>query len=257
MLRHHYVVTAAWVRSVLGAGLAWPSQLPDQASAGILPFALTVPFCAHGAIEASHAPAPNMASIQQVGSLFRTAALKGLARDASIMEGKGLKLRSGSARLVSDNPLSALFIPPAAGQTAEAVRLVFHWLDHYSRAGERPEQAAYLIFMAYLALLTIHPFEDGNGRTMRRFFAARILQAGSPDTIALLGMLLAHRGNSQEFHLATWAFRAGDPEPALRLFDSALGQADRSLGAFVAGLQSGSISPEEYVAGIWSVFKRS
>lgn len=67
-------------------------------------------------------------------------------------------------------------------------------------------------------LLTIHPFADGNGRTARMYFAAKVLRRIGPVPAAILGMMLIYRGGAHLYHLASWELRAGNVEPMVELF---------------------------------------
>nr|WP_281497087.1 Fic family protein [Ornithinimicrobium sp. F0845] len=111
----------------------------------------------------------------------------------------------------ASTPVEAHFIPPHH----ERVRAA---LDDLARFAVRPD----LPRLAQLAIThaqfeTIHPFTDGNGRTGRALMHVMLRENGLVEhgVVPVSAGLLT---DTQSYHAALDAYRAGDPQPVVTLF---------------------------------------
>lgn len=191
-------------------------QLPLHAHA----FSAVLPALRHGAMVVDNAPALEPGLVTRLEEAFIHSGVKRFVADAKKLAGDtGLVIRSRDVYLRTENPLTARFIPPAAGNVGAALDSALKSIDaalesHRGHAGK----TAICALLGSQILLTIHPFRDGNGRTARMFLAAKLLRSLGPAPTALLGMLLMHRAGAHQYHQASWALRAGDAEPMVALF---------------------------------------
>lgn len=205
---------------MLHAGVACPLarevQLPLNAEA----FSALLPLLRHGAIDADGAPAFEPDFAVRLASAFTETRVKRFVASAqNLADETRLAIRNRAVYLRTENPLTARFIPPAAGNVGAVLGTALISIEtalelHRGHAGK----TAVCALLGSQILLTIHPFGDGNGRTARMFFAAQLLRHLGPAPTALLGMLLMHRAGAHQYHQASWALRAGDAEPMVALF---------------------------------------
>ena len=111
----------------------------------------------------------------------------------------------------ASTPVGAHFVPPHHEHVAAA-------LDDLTCFAARPD----LPRLAQLAIThaqfeTIHPFTDGNGRTGRALMHVMLRESGLVEhgVIPVSAGLLT---DTQGYHAALDAYRAGDPEPIVELF---------------------------------------
>ena len=130
-----------------------------------------------------------------------------------------LTLRNTAVHLRTENVLTGRFVPPAASNVRAALATALKSIDAAleSHRGDTGKAVIGALLGSQI-LLTIHPFRDGNGRTARTFFAAKLLRYVGHAPAAVLGMLLMHRAGAHQYHQASWALRAGDVEPMVSLF---------------------------------------
>lgn len=155
-----------------------------------------------------------------VGKVFQGSTVKRFVADARRVSGDGtLSIRAVDVRFRAENLLTSRFVPPAATGVGAALRSALPGIESaFERWHGDPDKVAICAMLGAQALLTIHPFKDGNGRTARMFMAAKVLRHLGPAPTALLGMLLLHRSGGHQYHQAAWALRAGDAEPMVDLF---------------------------------------
>lgn len=249
-----YVVTPRWILDALLAGAASPVlrglQLPLHAGA----FQASLPLLRHGALDADHAPELDPARGVRLRRSFAETRVKGFVADARKLAcNQDLALRNRAVHLRTENALTGRFVPPAAGDVRAALATALKCIDAMleSHRGDAGKTAICALLGAQI-LLTIHPFRDGNGRTARMFFAAKVLRHLGPAPTALLGMLLMHRSGAHQYHQACWALRAGDAEPIVGLFvDSEMLAAERLLQDSKVGL-----SPPALLERSWEELRR-
>lgn len=181
-------------------------------------FAL-LPLLRHGAIEADGAPGLDAALAVGLHSAFGDPHVTGFVADAQrLVDDMRVAIRNRRVRLLTENPLTAGFIPPGPGQVIPTLETALRALDAALATGCNDAEKAVCAVIGMQVLLTIHPFRDGNGRTARLFLAAQVLRHVGPTPSVLLGMLLMHRSGAHQYHQASWALRAGDPAPMVGLF---------------------------------------
>ncbi|MGN0062612.1 MAG: Fic family protein [Nocardioides sp.] len=112
------------------------------------------------------------------------------------------------------SPHGAAFVPPHQSRVATAI----DDLCAFARRTDLPllVQAA----VAHAQFETIHPFNDGNGRTGRALVHAMLHRGGATTrtTVPVSAGLLA---NTQSYFDALDAYRAGDANPIVRRFNEA------------------------------------
>lgn len=185
-----------------------------EAFFGLLPLLL------HGVVDACGAPCPDRSLEPRLRDAFASTRVKCFLADAQgLANGIHVAIRNGDVCLRTENPLTAGFTPPCAGSVTEILgtALRFHASALSMNRGDGGKVAACAVIGMQI-LLTIHPFRDGNGRTARMFLAAQVLRHLGPVPAVLLGTLLMHRSGAHQYHQASWALRAGDPEPMVGLF---------------------------------------
>lgn len=140
-----------------------------------------------------------------MGTLHQSEAIGAFAKACGTLTGQRLRLRSGLCLVRSPSMLSNGFVPPPATSVAPCCAALFRARQQDPlRLRNVPVRLA-----SYLILLTIHPFQDGNGRAARLLFAADTLSSGaSPND--LLALALMHSNASAQFHLAAKCARLGD-----------------------------------------------
>lgn len=112
------------------------------------------------------------------------------------------------------SPHSATFVPPRHGRVTASI----DDLCLFVRRTDLPllPQAA----IAHAQFETIHPFNDGNGRTGRALVHA-ILKNGGATTRTTLPVSAGLLTNTDTYFDALTAYRAGDPNPIVRRFSEA------------------------------------
>ncbi len=102
--------------------------------------------------------------------------------------------------------------PPAARMTAEMVRFI-EWFNASAPNGPAPMAAVARAGIAHLYFVSIHPFEDGNGRIARTLCEKVLAQAiGHPSLAALFVQIEKVRkiyyekleANNKSMHVAGW-----------------------------------------------------
>src|SRR5690606_37343058 len=102
-----------------------------------------------------------------------------------------LAMRSGDVCFRTENLLTSGFIPPDAREAKAALAVALAEIEAATQEAQgKSDKVAICAMLGAQALLTIHPFKDGNGRTARMFMAAKVLRHLGPAPTALLGMLL-------------------------------------------------------------------
>lgn len=162
-----------------------------------------------------------------------------LARLASQHAGIALAVRSGGIRLRTENVFTERFTPPPAADVPALLRV----LDRRSTSLYRTHAAAPLFAMPSLAygemfaLLAIHPLLDGNGRTARWLYTARLWQAGMTDPYLALAIPMSFVGNGSRFHLAAQLARSGEFGDLYANFTDAVVAAETWFAGSVANLR--------------------
>jgi len=119
-------------------------------------------------------------------------------------------LRSGGMRIATDNVFSADFSPPTAARAKAALRTLLQFSGLQFEEREGTQDVVGVALAAYCIFLTIHPFNDGNGRTARFYFAACISSFIHQCPFLLLALAMVHRNRGAAFHMATKIARLGD-----------------------------------------------
>lgn len=161
-----------------------------------------------------------------------------LARLASQQAGMALAIRRGGTRLRTENAFTERFTPPPAADVPALLRV----LDRRSTSLYRTHAAVSPVVMPWLAygemfaLLAVHPLLDGNGRTARWLYAARLWQAGLVDPCLVLAIPMSFVGNGARFHLAAQLARSGEFGDLYANFADAAAAAETWFAAPVAKL---------------------
>lgn len=236
-----------WVEVVLAhdASLlpAWGNDLPISAAL----FSSVLPFLAHDALEIDEPPVHEVDSIKRLRSLFASPMVQHFVADArSATCNRNLALRTKDVGLRSGNPLTGRFLPMEAAKVPAALHAALVMIGGaLARAVDHPRASLLVAWLASQCLLTIHPFRDGNGRSMRAFFAASCLRSVGPAPTAILATLLAHAGGGHRFHQAAWALRTGVSDPMIMLFTDAEAEARE----YLAPLLGEASVPDDFVVG--------
>jgi Fic family protein len=110
---------------------------------------------------------------------------------------------------------------PAARDVELLMQRLCDWLNgnDFKAPAERPELRAPLVVIkaviAYLYLVWIHPFGDGNGRTARLLELKLLLAAGFPTPATQLLSNHYNQTRSEYYRQLNAASRSGDPVPFL------------------------------------------
>jgi hypothetical protein len=172
--------------------------------------------------------APKLWSAARAGTLE---SVTGHLRKAIGFEGRR---RTRSTRILTPNVYSHTFEPPSAKGLTRTLSALFRARSHYLQT----PCALGPVLATYLVLLTIHPLQDGNGRTARLLFAADVVsrfpQSGS--VLLALVLLTSHRG--ERFHMAAKIARSGDFHMLASWFIDALQHAERSFAPKLRELES-------------------
>lgn len=229
-MRIPFAVREHWVRHVLRDALRLAGRASPVRASDPRVFVALVPLLYHGALDSDAPVLEPRHGFAQLRRLFRGPGTAGFLRDAAAYAGGGRwAWRRGQVLLATGHPLTARFTPPQAADVPAAMRIALAAISDATMRAASPEALACLALVAYQVLLTIHPFEDGNGRTMRGVYACRVARAG-PSAPALLALALMFGGDAARYHEAAWAFRAGEPDLLLHRYFEALEHAEGLLG---------------------------
>ena len=241
-----YAVTPIWIRNVLREGAA--RQAKEDAPLRMHPraFDAVLPLLRHGVMESTDLPLAEEGLGATLRESFQGSGTSHFIADAQALSGRSdLAIRRTLVRLRTEHAITARFRPPAAKDVPSSLGTALRFIEA-SLARHRGDaaRAAICALLGSQVLLTIHPFPDGNGRTARMYFAAKLLQHLVPAPAALLGMMLMYRGGAHRYHLASWELRSGDVEPMVDLFASSVALAhelfmqetspDQPQGSFLA-----------------------
>ena len=144
-------------------------------------------------------------SLDMLMQMSRATSLGDFSKQCRPLVQQRLRIRSNSIVVRSPNALSNGFLPPPAGGIASSAAALFR---ARTRSGDLPYSWRVRL-ASYLILLTIHPFEDGNGRAARLLFAADTLSNDGP-LEDLMALILLHANASTAFHVAAKCARLGD-----------------------------------------------
>ena len=117
------------------------------------------------------------------------------------------RYRSEQVFIGGRSALGAQYVPPPHD---EVPRLMDDLLRYVAATGDPPLVAAALVHAQFE---TIHPYDDGNGRTGRALFHAVLARAGMVDQ-GVLPLSLVLRDDKEGYVGALTAFRAGTAAPA-------------------------------------------
>lgn len=172
----------------------------------------------------------------------------GLLRFATGVAGQPLRWRTTGVRFRCENPFTQRFTPPAAARVPELVR---DWTRASSRAwegcaGTGDEAVPWVAYAEFFTLLKVHPFPDGNGRTARALYAARLIDRGHAAPEWLLALAMTYAGAASRFHLAAELARAGEFDDLFRNFADAASSVPRwfvnELAILEACLAAGDVA---------------
>lgn len=237
-------ITSEWLRALFAA--AADSTQMAVAQPDPMGFALVRLLMAHDAV---HVGVPEAAIARVLAnplcdhafdavSGVAAAPLLGIASRAC---GKRTSIRRGAMRLAAVNPFARAFVPPQAN----AVPALLDSLDAASRRafasakrGMDADALSTLAYTEYFALLAIHPLPDGNGRTARWVYAARLWHAGLADPRSLLAIPLSFAGRGSRLHLAAQLARAGEFADLFANWRDARARADLLFSPLLATLHT-------------------
>jgi len=235
-------ITKIWIDAALVAGnrasaAFSPAPFPSRADPGV--FSVLSLLLGHGVIAGGVARDSLVLAMSGNAKVSTPHTLTGLLQFASQATGWPMRLRSTGVRLRSDNPFSQRFRPPAAEQVRS---LVQHWLKATTRAFAAnneisSERAPWLAYAEFFTLLSIHPFADGNGRTARALYAARLSNSGQATPEWLLALALSYGENAARFHLAAQLAREGEFDDLYRNLADALARVGPWFASDLSPLQ--------------------
>ena len=144
------------------------------------------------------------------------------------------RFRDAQAWIGGSSPQNAAYVPPAAGRIWAAM----NDLEAFLRREDIPVlvQAA----VAHAQFETIHPFNDGNGRTGRAMVAGLLSARGITEEV-ILPISLGLRSATGAYFASLDAYRHGDIRPIINLFAEAAGtglDGGRRLGEEVQRIRS-------------------
>lgn len=113
--------------------------------------------------------------------------------------------RTGQVYIGGRTPLTAAYVAPPHDEVPE---LMEDLLRYVATTGDPPLVAALLVHAQFE---TIHPYEDGNGRTGRALFHAALARAGVVDE-GVLPLSLVLRDDVDAYVAALTAYRAGSDD---------------------------------------------
>ncbi|WP_425478453.1 Fic family protein [Xanthomonas hyacinthi] len=145
------------------------------------------------------------------------------------------KIRTTTNRVLTPNAYSRDYLPPNPVSAREACRQIFRLRAAWTAKAERNNALA---LSTYITLLTVHPFEDGNGRTCRMLLAADAMGGDRCDPISALAGLLLKGQQSMPFHLSARCARAGDFHMLAECHRSAMTFASANLTPILLALDS-------------------
>lgn len=126
---------------------------------------------------------------------------------AGRLTGEKCLVRNGFSRVLTSNQYSRDYLPPHAERARAACVEIFTMRGKCSSSGGSHVAMA---LATYIALLTVHPLVDGNGRTARALFVADATGKKRGVSSFALATVLLRRKRSAEFHLSAKCARAGD-----------------------------------------------
>lgn len=213
-------------------------------------FSTLLPLLRHGALAAEGAPALDCGLVHRLVGAFTDARKKRFVLHArKLADDPDLSIRRNGVYLRTENTLTARFIPPHAREVGPALTNALKSIDAVLLSNRgNPGKTAICLVLGSQILATIHPFNDGNGRTARMFFAAKILRHLGPAPTTLLGILLMSRAGAHQYHQASWALRAGDAEPMVALFVGS----ERLAHAFLYQSATANMSQTELLEHCWT-----
>jgi len=167
-----------------------------------------------------------------------------VADDADVPGGR-FRVRQGYVTAADDAPADYRVVVTPAHAVVPEVRAVGAYL-----AGDTGRHPLIDAALAHYHLLTVHPFPDGNGRTVRALTDAVLRGATAVDGPGLSVVPAILRRKAEYHDALLTANRTGDFTPFLRLFCRCVReQADRSRRA-VTGGRSPLAALRETVAGL-------
>lgn len=166
--------------------------------------------------------------------------------------------RTTGCRVLTPNPYSRDYLPPAAVGASEAVRHIFRLRAQY-RGSERSDAARALA--TYITLLTAHALVDGNGRTARMLMVADSIAGSVSRPILPLAALWLKSQRALPFHLSARCARAGDFQMLADSFVSATRVVTDRIGPLLQDLDAvsldDSITQSRYAAAMHAVVSGS
>lgn len=164
-----------------------------------------------------------VALIARLQSVSSSVSIAGLARASSKIVGMvPVERRMGNIIIRTSNYFTNQFTPPAVVDMRRASPLFFALRSQYVSGAGDLATCVKSAFISYAAALTLHPYQDGNGRSFRLLFASDM--ATFPDEPASYWILILAVFRflfADQFHLAAKIFRLGDVNMLFDLFCAA------------------------------------
>lgn len=220
-------------------------------------FELLVPLLAHSCLRSSESYKLEVARTRTQTSLLHLAGNELWAPTKSISSfmtcarkvvGNSLKFRTGQVYINGNNIFNTQFTPPLASRTQDALRLILYKGFENWKKAETIHDKAFSAIKIYFLLITIHPFNDMNGRTARFYFSAHARLLGELSPTILLSFIAMHRNNSDYFIQACKIGRQGDMTAIAHEFNHSMKHAQKYLCSYiqeVSSLISNSANTEE------------
>lgn len=242
-----YTVKPIWVRRILCEGAAVPWR--ESFEANRIAFTALLPLLRHRALQANDAPLFEMTLASRLERSFKNARTRTFVTDArALADGTALAIRKRNVRLKTDNYLTSRFLPPHAAEVDSALGTTLKAIETSLQVHQSDKaKATVCALLGSQAILTIHPFADGNGRTARMFFASQLLRYQVFVPNVLLGMILMYRGGAHQYHQASWQLRAGHAGPMVTLFADSV----KFASAVFTDAISRTGSPEKFLRHCW------
>nr|MBC8504791.1 Fic family protein [Chloroflexota bacterium] len=137
---------------------------------------------------------------------------------------------AGQYRKTAVRIAGAIHTPPDAW---EIPQLMMDWGDWLAQESET-RHPVILAALAHHRLVSIHPFEDGNGRTARLVMNLLLMQAGFPPTVI-------ERVHRKQYYRVLAQADAGNPAPLVNFVGRAV---ERSLILYLDAIQPQTRAPD-------------